>query len=140
MGEFKGKHIGYKGFIRDQDSALCIITLLYDKSTRVKTLKDARYSNLCFVKEIEVIETGEKPDSVSGHCSAKHFVYMKNRFILGDKIYFFPDTLRNAPERAINYARNQMFYDNASDDIRDKLMLFILTHVKHGRFRKGGIR
>ena len=137
MCEFKGKHIGYKAFIRDQDSALILITLLYDKAKKDPCMKDALYSRLCFVKEIEVFATGEKIDSVHGHCSACAYTYTKNRFILNEKIFFFPNSLRNAPERAISYARNQNFLDNASDDFKNKIFLFAITHAK--KTRKGGI-
>ena len=137
MGEFKGKHTGYKAYIRDKDSALILITLLYDKAKKDPAMKDALYSRLCFVKEIEVFATGEKIDSVHGHCSSCAYTYTKNRFILNEKIYFFPESLRNAPERAINYAQNQNFLDHASDDLRAKLLMFAITHVRKGKLKGG---
>ena len=115
MGEFKGKNIGYKGFIREEDNAICIITLCYDKSYKDPVLKDARYSRLCFVKDIEVLATGEKLASVSGYCCA-HFTYTKDLFILHHNIFFFPDTLRNAKERAANYARNSLIFNGKAVD------------------------
>ena len=110
MGYFKGKHIGYKGFIRKEDNAICIITLCYDRSKKDPTMKDARYTTLCFVKDIEIYETREKLDSVLGYCMATEYKYITGRFILHDKIFFFPDTLKNATARAANYARNHLLF------------------------------
>ena len=105
MGSFKGKHIGYKGFIRKDDNAICLITLYYDHSKKDPLVKNARYTHLCFVKEIEIASTGERLDGVIGYCSYPHFAYWRDKFIFNKEIYFFPANVRNAKEKAINYAK-----------------------------------
>lgn len=104
---FRGKHTGYKGIVERGTGKLYLVELLYDCAKKDPNMLNAEYTNFCFVRSIEDIETGEKVDDVNGYAQAC-YRYSAGRFIFGEKIFFFPVNRKiteyQAQKWAISYA------------------------------------
>ena len=102
---FRGRKLGYKGFVRDCDNEICIVTLVYDHAKRDRNHKHAKYTNHCFIVRIELLETGKQIESVLGVAlSGKLYKYTAGSYIKDDTIYFFP-ARANGKQLAADFAK-----------------------------------
>ena len=125
---FKGKHKGYKGFVR-HDGEVCIISLLYDNSRKDKNHRHARFTESCFIEGIQILRTGKYLKSVFGFtATGKPYSYKAGTYINGEQIFFYPSMYSRrkgydlGKECAVSFANNSK--------IRHEIVNLIFGEIK----------